>query len=66
MNKKLQIKPERTYKTKIAYTCPVRGEVTEEVEVKVYRQADGYTPQYSSDEVSELLRQEGVLPLEES
>lgn len=27
-------KPDRTYKTTVTYTCPVRGLVTEEIEVK--------------------------------
>lgn len=65
MNKKTPAKPEKTYKTKITYMCPVRGKVTEEVEVKVYSQVNEYMPQYPSDEISEFLRQEGVLPPEE-
>jgi len=65
MSKKPSVKPERTYKTMYTYVCPVRGKVTEEIEVKVYRQAETNHPMFPTEEVTELLRQEGVLPSED-
>lgn len=64
--KRPERKPIRTYKKMIKYTCPVRGEVEEEVEVKVY----GAVPmeessRFEDPELRELLRQEGVVEDEE-
>ncbi len=54
-------KHEYTYKTTITFICPSRGEVTEEVEVKVYKRAESYINPRATEEIEELLRQEGVL-----
>lgn len=61
---KKEIKPIKTYTTGITFTCPVRGEITQIVEVKRYKGSDTYYPLFLSEEVGALLNQE-ELPLED-
>lgn len=56
--KKTLPKPESTYKTTVTYQCPVRGTVTQEVEVKRYSSAC-IEPNFD-EELSAFLAQEGI------
>jgi hypothetical protein len=51
--------PESTYRAKITYTCPVRGVVTQEVEVKRYGAV--HVEPIFDEELTTFLTQEGVL-----
>jgi hypothetical protein len=59
--KKTEIKPVKSYKDTITFECPVRGIVSQEVEVKVYKSKDTYYPLFLSEEVEALLDQEASL-----
>jgi len=52
-------KPDSTYTTRISYVCPVRGNVTQEVEVKVYNFGLPSEPRFIDEELQELLNQAG-------
>lgn len=54
-------KPIRTYKTMYTFKCPVRGIITQEVEVKVYGAPVYDEYRYESGELADFLRQEGVI-----
>lgn len=54
-------KPIRTYKTMYTYTCPVRGTITEEVDVKVYGAPVYDEFRHEAGDLSEFLRQEGII-----
>ena len=62
MSREPKLKIERTYKTTITYTCPRRGLVAQEVEVKVYPSAPSPDPTSECEEIAELL--DGCEPTE--
>lgn len=57
---------ERTYKKKISYKCPVRGLVTQEVVVQVFRTPEPEEDLYVDPEIIQLLRDHNMDDLEEN
>ena len=65
MSKKNVATQERTYTTAMKYVCPVRGEVSQIVTVRVYAMVEQEDTFFEDEEVKLLMRQEGFSSVED-